>query len=371
MTTPSTTPLRFGIIGTGGICRGAHSQAFKKYPAQIKVVSCCDPNPAARQEFAALFDDQPKMYATHTELVQAGGIDAAILTLPHFLHFPVARDLIDKGIPVLIEKPAVCTLAEMRALMVLATQRKVAVVAGQNRRFHRDAIWIQRWAKEDAQNFGQLVSFDLQSWQNINSYTGGPERSDHWILDKKTAGGGIVMSVAIHQLDFIRFAFGVDYTEVTAHGRSELPFKNGAESTACALFKMSNGASGTLHAQYKAPRVPYCESMKAFGEQGSVVQIVEKAFSGDYEGIYHYASAHGLTTKGWMDQFGDSHRVDPTLVTGLDEFSFNNQTLDFADCVRTDRESLNSLRHNFNTLATIEALYASLASGRPESVATA
>ena len=53
--------------------------------------------------------------------------------------------------------------------------------------------------------------------------------------------------------------------------------------------------------------------------------------------------------------------VDPQLVARLDPHTFTNQALDFANCVRSGRSPLNSLRENFNTLATIFAIADSIA----------
>lgn len=367
VTLPMSAPFAYAIVGAGLAARRLHVPAFTNRPERLQLVAACDPSAEACAALAAAFPDL-QTFGTHEEMLRGARFDAAIITLPHHLHFAIARDFVEAGIPIIVEKPAVCSLAELRALRDLAELRRVPVAAGQNRRFNRDASWIREWVRADARHFGELRTFDLQAWQNVLAYTGGPDRTGHWILDKRTAGGGVVISLAIHQLDFLRHVFGINYTGVVAHGRFDAPFRGGAESCATVWLRTSNGGSGTLHAQYTAPRVPYCESLKAFGEHGAVVQFVDRPFSGEYEGSYYFASAGGKTTE-WLDQFQGFTKVDPALVAGLDPHSFTNQALDFADCVRTGRSPLNSLRENFNTLATIFAIYDSIAAdGRPVSV---
>ncbi len=107
----------------------------------------------------------------------------------------MAMSCLTAGVPVLVEKPLVNTLDELRTLRAAAGT--LPVVAGQMRRFERDAIWTRDWMSPE--NFGTLRSFDIQSWQNIHAYikrVGG----DHWLLDGALAGGGVVISLAIHQL---------------------------------------------------------------------------------------------------------------------------------------------------------------------------
>ena len=365
---PVNAPFRYAIVGAGAATRQLHLPVFGHRPDALALVAACDPSPAAR---AALAAEMPGLqpFASHQEMIREAAFDAAIVTLPHHLHFSVARDFVEAGIPVIVEKPAVCSLEELRTLRDLAERKRVPVAAGQNRRFNREAAWIRDWVRATPENFGALRTFDLQAWQNIHAYTGGPERT-HWLLDKKLAGGGVVISLAIHQLDFLRFAFGIDYTEVVARGRFDPPFRHGAESCASVLLTSNTGASGTLHAQYTAARVPYCESLKAFGERGAVVQLVDRPFSGEYDGTYYYATDRG-DARVWADQFHGFDKVDPALVAGLDAHTFTNQAVAFADCVRSGRAPANSLRENFNTLATIFAIRDSLAAGgRPVKVAT-
>lgn len=356
-----SAPFRYALVGAGHASRQLHAPAFINRPESLELAAFCDPHPEARATFAA---EHPgaRAFATHTDLIRGAGFDAAIVTLPHHLHYPIACDFIEAGIPVLVEKPVACSLAELRDLCARAERRRVPVAAGQNRRFNRDATWIREWVRADPQHFGALRTFDLQAWQNVLAYTGGPGKASHWILDQRTAGGGVVLSLAIHQLDFVRHVFGVDYSEVVAHGRFDPPFRGGAESCATAWLRTSNGGSGTLHAQYTAPRVPYCEALSAFGEHGTVVQALDRPFTGAYEGSYYYASDPGDTTA-WPHQFEGFSRVDPSLVASLDPHSFTNQALAFADSVRRGTPPLNSLRNNFNTLATVFAIYDSIAAG--------
>ncbi len=193
------------------------------------------------------------------------------MTTPHFLHYPQARACVEAGIPVLVEKPVCNNLDETRQLTTLARERGVLVVAGQNRRYERSALWARRWIQENPLNFGELRSFDLRGWQDIDAWiaTKPDKNADFWILDKERAGGGVVVSLMIHFIDMVRHLSGHDFVEVSAQGRYDLPFKNGAESSCCALLKLSNGAVGTMHANYLARKSFHPnEVINLIGEHG-------------------------------------------------------------------------------------------------------
>ncbi len=354
--TPAS-PLRVLLIGCGGIVTNAHLRAFKEFPGKLRLAVACDPSPQARESVAGSLPDR---YAVETEadyetaLSKHGNrVDAALVTTPHHLHFPQARACVEAGLPVLVEKPVCLNLAETRQLMALARERRVLVVAGLNRRYERAALWARRWIREDPTNFGQLRSFDLRGWQNIEAWIADkPDRkADFWILDKERAGGGVVVSLLVHYIDMVRHLTGLDFVDVSARGRSDPPFRNGAESSCCALLRLSNGAVGTMHADYLARKClqPH-EVINLIGEHG---------YLGNEQG-WKYASTRGGEPGGWDWQYEGMEHVpeDPTLSPS--PFSFTSQLLAFADAVRNGTLPWNHIEDTFNTMAVIEAIYTSM-----------
>lgn len=356
-------PVRFGLVGTGGVAR-LHLPGFTASPELVELAAVCDVREDAARSYAEALPYPVQVFAGHHEMATAGGIDAAIVALPHYLHFPVARDLLGAGIPVLVEKPLTCTLNEARQLREIAAARGIPLVVGQMRRFNADAVWLSRWVRSDPGAFGELHSFDLQSWQNVLGYTRG---GDHWILDGERAGGGVVISLAVHQLDLIRFITGRDFSEVRARGRFDPPFYNGAESSATVQLVMDSGASGVLHASYTAPRVPYSEAMSLFGSRGAIIQRAERI--GQYHGPFVYASITGRETREWGQMYEDFAPVPRSEVAELDDNPFVNQLAHLARALHEGTRPANHVDENFNTMACLQAINDSLRSGRAETVA--
>jgi predicted dehydrogenase len=358
------------MVGAGGISRH-HRAAFLAAPELARLVTICDAREAVARDFAAQFPEPVNVVGDHHQLLNRNLFDAAIVALPHNLHFPIARDFVEAGIPVLVEKPLTCTLDETRELRELSVRYGVPVVAGQMRRFNREAVWLRRWLEASPQTFGELRSFDIHSWQNILGYFRGilglPEGADHWLLDGKRAGGGVVISLAVHQLDLVRFVTGLDYTEVMAHGRFDAPFYNGAESTALVLLRLENQAAGTLHANYLTTRTPYNEAMHLMGEHGAVIQHADHV--GQYHGPLRFASDGGHPTTAWADMYEGFSEVPAEEIAELHEDPFVNQLVSFVQSLRAGVEPANSVHQNFNTMACIEAIHQSLKSGQPVQVA--
>ena len=157
------------MIGSGAVSRH-HFPAFRDRPDIFRLSAICEKNPSAASAFAAQFPYSTPIFAEFADLLDKAQVDAALVVLPHNLHFPIASKLVAERIPVLVEKPLTCSLEEARALKKLSRETGVPVVAGQMLRFANDVIWLKEWVSKDPGNFGALRTFDIQSWQNILAY---------------------------------------------------------------------------------------------------------------------------------------------------------------------------------------------------------
>lgn len=353
----NSSPLQIAIIGAGGISR-AHTKAFSLFPAEFSLVAICDTNESSARVLAAEHGLDVAVFADHRELLAKARPEAAVITLPHFLHHPVAMDCLRAGVPVLVEKPVTINAIELRELAAVAEERGLVLLAGQMRRFGRAVQEVKAWRDARADHFGELRSFDVVVQVNVDAYTGG--RTGHWILDGEKAGGGVITSFGIHRVDLVRHLGGADFAEVTAIGRFDAPFIHGAESQAAVLFRMTNGASGTLHANGRAPRTAYMDSFTLHGTHGSIMEVA---------GPLRYATTTGAVTNEWEHQH--EGWVDARDSDDPRDDAFVQQMLAFARAVRTGKlPDFNTPRDNFNTIACMDAIAESLRSGRAVKVDT-
>jgi predicted dehydrogenase len=360
------TPLRFLLLGAGGIT-AAHLPAFRQHPERLRVAAVCDPSEAAREGLTSQLRDlgPVRAHENHESALaqERGAVDAVLIATPHHLHLPQARACVEAGLPVLVEKPLCRSRAEALALRDLARRHRILVVSGQNRRYDLRVEWLRDWIEAAPENFGELRSFELFAFQNILSWIATKPNpvADFWILDRERAGGGVVISLLIHLLDLLRALTGLDYAQVSARSRQDPPFRGGAESVSCGLLTMSNGAVGTFHANYLAPRHPRAgEGLCLFGSEGMVRQ----------QAGWAYASAAGQGAPPWGRP---DEGLSPLSIPAAEAdplHSFTLQLLAFADAVRTGTLPRSHLEENLNTLAVIDAIEVSAArDGAPVEVA--
>jgi predicted dehydrogenase len=124
------TSLRCAVIGAGYLGR-FHAQKYAGL-AGCDLVGVADPSPAARERIA--LELGVATHANHRELI--GRVDAVSVATPTAAHHAVARDFLEAGAHVLVEKPITATAAEARDLIAIAARTGRVLQVGHLERFN-------------------------------------------------------------------------------------------------------------------------------------------------------------------------------------------------------------------------------------------
>lgn len=119
---------RVAVVGAGRVS-AAHLDALRRL-ADVEVVAVCDPA-LDRAQRAARAAGVPHAVASVAELAPLG-VQLAHVLVPPDLHVRVARDLLEAGIGVLVEKPLALSSAEARDLGELARVRGLPLGVNHN-----------------------------------------------------------------------------------------------------------------------------------------------------------------------------------------------------------------------------------------------
>ena len=127
--TPRTS-LRAAVIGVGHLGR-FHARVYAELPdVELRYIVDIDPvraAGAARQYGGEALSD-------HRELL--GKVDVASVVTPTPTHHTIARDLLDAGTAILLEKPMAMTVEEADDLIQIARKRRAALQIGHIERFN-------------------------------------------------------------------------------------------------------------------------------------------------------------------------------------------------------------------------------------------
>ncbi|MBX5460000.1 MAG: Gfo/Idh/MocA family oxidoreductase [Steroidobacteraceae bacterium] len=122
--------IRAAVVGVGYLGR-FHAQKYAQAEG-CELVGVVDARAEARESVAKELRTEP--LADHRPLI--GRVDAVSVVTPTPAHFPIARDFLDAGVHVLVEKPITETAEEARQLIELARARNCILQVGHLERFN-------------------------------------------------------------------------------------------------------------------------------------------------------------------------------------------------------------------------------------------
>jgi predicted dehydrogenase len=122
--------MRTAVIGVGYLGR-FHAQKYRQV-ANSELVGIADPSPEARRAVAA--ELEVPAHADYRELL--GRVDAVSIVTPTPQHYAIARDFLQAGAHVLVEKPMTASVAEGESLIEAARRADRVLQVGHLERFN-------------------------------------------------------------------------------------------------------------------------------------------------------------------------------------------------------------------------------------------
>ena len=222
--------IRLGIVGCGAVAAIHHLPALSG-SNQFKVETLVDQDLERARKFASQYQI-PNVSRDYEELFNT--VDAAIVALPNYLHAPVAIDLLKHGIHALVEKPMALNILECDQMIEAAKSAGRILAVGLDYRFIRAAEFTKQML--DAGVLGGVDKFDLRLGVHFNW-----PMNSNYLLQKETAGGGVLMDFGPHVLDLLLWWLG-DYDRVEYHDDAF----GGVESNCEVRLRLKGGSSGTI-----------------------------------------------------------------------------------------------------------------------------
>ncbi len=154
--------MKVGIVGCG-LNSDYHIRFAKEYPG-IEIVGVVDKDPD-RAAACAAKQGIRKHFATIRELVADDKPDVLHIVAPPAVHFGLAREAMELGCNVLLEKPMALNLAEARALFEIAEKNRVRLCPVHNHNF--DPCMLKARTLIESGAAGTIVN--VESYYGINT----------------------------------------------------------------------------------------------------------------------------------------------------------------------------------------------------------
>jgi predicted dehydrogenase len=253
--------IRIGVLGCGVIAYWAHLRSLR-YVRGATLAGAADPDPRARERATRLAG--VPVYAAADELLARSDIDALIICAPTHLHAELAVAAAGRGKHFYLEKPIAASAGDASRVVEAARAGGVHGVMGFNRRRH--PLYEQVRNVLAAGRIGRVRAVQTALCEPM-PLAGMPE----WKRRRET-GGGVLLDLASHHFDALRWLLDDDLAVVGGSVRSdlseqdtarlELVTSGGIEIQSFFSFRAGRadvleliGEHGTVRLDYHAPRL--------------------------------------------------------------------------------------------------------------------
>lgn len=224
-------PLRWGILGAGGIAAVVGAAIAESSRSAIVAVAARDGGRAA--DFASRMKI-PRSYGSYAELVDDPAVDVVYIATTHAHHHEHALLALRAGKPVLVEKAFTLNAAQAREVVAEARSRGL---------FCMEAMWMRlnslvRRSVEIAQSgrIGEITTVRA----DLSKYF--PFDPSHRLYDL-AAGGGALLDLGVYPLHFVWMVLGAP--SGLAVGGRRAP--TGSDLVAALQLTYPNGAVAQVH----------------------------------------------------------------------------------------------------------------------------
>lgn len=239
-------PLRAAVVGLGQMGRH-HARIYGQLPG-VELTAVADPDPEAVQRVTR--GRLTRGYSQAARMFAEEDLDLVSIVVPTSLHSRMTIAALEAGVNVLVEKPIAADRDEAEAMIDTARRVGRILTVGHIERFN-PAIRELR---------ARLQAGDLGRIFQVRASRLGP-------FPAQIRDVGVVVDLATHDLDVMRYLLGSDPVRLSAE--TERRVHTAHEDLFCGLIKFANGAVGLLDVNWLTPTKK--REVSVTGERGMFV----------------------------------------------------------------------------------------------------
>jgi predicted dehydrogenase len=219
-----------GVVGTGVMGRN-HARVLHEL-ANVDLVGVADSDLDAACQVAAV--RATRGYGSLEELLEKERPEALTVAVPTEAHHEAVMEALAAGCHVLVEKPIAATLAQADELVAAAKSAGRVLAVGHIERYNPAVLELKR--RLDEGQLGRAYQFDAQRL--------GP-------FPQRIRDVGVVIDLATHDLDLMRFLTGSEIVRVYAETRRKVHTTR--EDMVSGLLRLADGSVGLLQINWLTP----------------------------------------------------------------------------------------------------------------------
>lgn len=217
--------MKVGVIGVGNMGKN-HARIYSELN-NVNLIGISDTDAKNGEEASKIYN--AKLYKNYKDLLELGP-DAVSIAVPTVFHKKVTLDAIETGCHILLEKPITDNIKDAREIIRKADKNGVKLMIGHIERFNPVVSQIKKMISD-------------QDIITISITRVGP-------LPPRMKSIGILIDVAVHDIDIIRHVTGSEFEKVLSLVSKNMSKR---EDTAMISFRMKNGILAHINTDWLTP----------------------------------------------------------------------------------------------------------------------
>ena len=272
--------IRLGILGGGGdsLIGVLHRIASSMHDNYEIVGGVFNPEHEESLKFARhLGLDENRVYKDYETFINEEikldsekRIEVVSVLTPNFLHFPMAKILLENDFHVICEKPLTTTYAEAKELLKIKESKDLVFAVTYT---YTGYPMVRQMTKMVANGeIGKVHKVDaqyLQGWLNPVVHDV-EKRSSTWRLNPKVSGiSCCVGDIGTHAFNMVELVAGSNVKKILSH-LNNLYDDNPMDVDANILIQLENGANGTIRSSQIATGEENNLRISIYGDKGGL-----------------------------------------------------------------------------------------------------
>ena len=186
--------IKTGLVGYGSVAEKMHAPLIHTSP-HLELYGVVERN----HEKSKKRYDHVKVFKSLEALLAVEDVQLVVIATPNDCHFFQAKQVLEAGKHLVVDKPMTVNSSEAIELDRLANEKGLVLSIFQNRRWDGDFLTIRKLIDEGT--LGRIVHFE----SHFDRFR--PEPKDNW-REKDVPGSGILYDLGSHLIDQALLLFG-------------------------------------------------------------------------------------------------------------------------------------------------------------------
>ena len=215
-----------------------------------------------------IYKDFDTLVEEELKLPEGERIQVCSILTPNFLHFPMAKKLLENGFNVICEKPMTTTYEEAKILQAALEKAKTVFAVTHTYTGYPMVRQMREMVKSGA--LGKVQKVDVQYYQGwINPIIHDKEkRSTTWRLNPEKAGISCCMGdIGVHAFNMVEYTTGIQIDKILAD-LNYLYEDNKMDIDGTVLIRMKDGVKGVIRSSQIATGEENRLTVAIYGDKG-------------------------------------------------------------------------------------------------------